>query len=416
MTSTLRAARWATLVYFILCGTLVGTWLVRIPVIEERAGIGHSTLGTLLVLLGVGAFLGMQVAGRLSDRLGVHRVVPVSAVLASLTVVLPGLAGNLWTLAAALVVFGFCHGCLDASMNAHAVHVEEGYGRPVMSSFHAMFSIGGVIAALAGAALAFVGPAAGMGVVGVVSAVVAVVSARWLLRVDLAHAATAQHADDAAATAARRGTSRRVWILAALAMLVMLTEGAANDWSALHLRDVLGTSAGTAAVAFGSFSATMTVGRLVADRVVQRFGSEAVLRHGAALAAVGALAASFTPWVWLAVVGWGVLGLGLSGCVPQLFSAAGRVDPAMAGTNVSRVAGLGYLGMLAGPAVIGWLTHVVPLNHAFVLLVVLTLIASASAGVLRTRSTAGTGSTADTGTPDPAEHADTTSTPEVTHV
>ncbi|WP_267899945.1 MFS transporter [Kocuria varians] len=186
MTSTLRAARWATLVYFILCGTLVGTWLVRIPVIEERAGIGHSTLGTLLVLLGVGAFLGMQVAGRLSDRLGVHRVVPVSAVLASLTVVLPGLAGNLWTLAAALVVFGFCHGCLDASMNAHAVHVEEGYGRPVMSSFHAMFSIGGVIAALAGAALAFVGPAAGMGVVGVVSAVVAVVSARWLLRVDLA--------------------------------------------------------------------------------------------------------------------------------------------------------------------------------------------------------------------------------------
>lgn len=390
MTTTLRLARWATLIYFILCGTFMGTWLVRIPVIEERAGIGHSTLGSLLVLLGVGAFAGMQVAGRLSGRLGVQRVVPVSAVLASATLVLPGLAGDLWTLAAALFVFGFFHGCLDVSMNAHAVHVEEGYGRPVMSSFHAMFSIGGVIAALLGAATAALVPAVGMGAVGLLSAVVAVVSARWLLRGDASPASSAADgsaarsvADDAAQ---HRPTPGRVWVFAALAGLVMLTEGAANDWSALHLKDVLGTSAGTAAVAYGAFSATMTIGRLLADRVVERVGSEAVLRYGAAIAAVGALVVSFTPWVWLAVAGWGLLGIGLSGCVPQLFSAAGRVDPAMAGTNVSRVAGLGYLGMLAGPAVIGWLTHVVPLNHAFLLLVVLTVIASASAGVLRTSS------------------------------
>lgn len=413
MNAPLRAARVATFVYFSLCGTLMGTWVVNIPAIEERVGISHATLGGLLVLLGLGAFVGMQVAGRLTDSLGARVVVPTTGVLCSAALVLPGLPQDPWTLAAALMVFGFCNGCLDVSMNAHAVHVEKAYGRPVMSAFHATFSVGGVLAALVGAAAASAGlsPAAGMAVMGALGVVVALVSARALLPAapaaadadsarDAYSAGEAHSAEDAysaeeaaptgkagkASAAARRGTSGRIWILAALALMVMLCEGAANDWSALHLKDVLGAPASTAAFAYGTFAATMTIGRLLADRLVARFGSMAILRHGAAMAAVGIAIVTVSPWMWAAFAGWALFGLGLSGCVPQLFSAAGHADPAAAGANVSRVAGLGYVGMLAGPAVIGWLTHFTALNHTFVLLILLCAITAVAAGILRTDS------------------------------
>ncbi|MFD5815937.1 MFS transporter [Streptomyces sp. NPDC127038] len=412
MERSLRAARVATYVYFVLCGTLMGAWVVNIPAVEERVGVSHATLGGLLVLLGLGAFLGMRVAGPLADRFGARVVVPAGGVLCGAALILPGLARDPWTLAGALLVFGFCNGCLDVGMNAHAVHVEKAYGRPVMSGFHATFSVGGVLAALvaAGAASAGLTPVTSMAVLGAVGIAIALATARALLpsapttttttttaTADTepdtgtgADAATAPGSATGSASASGGGTEAaprdvrsRVWLLAVLALMVMLCEGAANDWSALHMKDVLGAPAGTAAFAYGTFAAAMTTGRLLADRLVARFGSVAVLRHGAATAAVGITLVALGPWLWAAFAGWALFGLGLSGTVPQLFSAAGHADPAAAGANVSRVAGLGYVGMLAGPAVIGWLTHVVALDHAFVLLTLLCVTTAAAAGILR---------------------------------
>lgn len=387
MDSSLRDARVATYVYFVLCGTLMGAWVVHIPAIEERVGITHAMLGGLLVLLGLGVFLGMRVAGRLTDRFGTRIVVPTGGALCAAALVLPGLAHDAWTLGAALLVFGLCNGCLDVSMNAHAVHVEKAYGRPVMSGFHATFSVGGVLAALVAAATSSAGasPAAGMAALGAVGIVTALASSRALLP-------GATHADSGHDTETHEGTTgtssagahRRIWLLAALALMVMLSEGAANDWSALHFKDVLGTSTSTAAFAYGTFAAAMTTGRLLADGLAGRFGPMAILRYGAAVAAVGITLVALGPWMWTAFTGWALFGLGLSGCVPQLFSAAGHADPAAAGANVSRVAGLGYLGMLAGPAVIGWLSHAVALNHAFLLLTLLCATTAVAAGVLRT--------------------------------
>lgn len=391
MERSLRAARVATYVYFVLCGTLMGAWVVHIPAIEDRVGISHATLGGLLVLLGLGAFVGMQVAGPLTDRLGARIVVPAGGILCGASLALPGLAQEPWTLGGALLVFGFCNGILDVSMNAHAVHVEKAYGRPVMSGFHATFSVGGVLAALvgAGAASAGLNPPASMTAMGAVGIVIALASARALLPAAPAVeglAAGSAEEPEASHSGERRGTTGRVWLLAVLALMVMLCEGAANDWSALHLKDVLGAPASTAAFAYGTFAAAMTLGRLLADRFVARFGSMAILRYGAATAAVGITIAALGPWVWAAFTGWALFGLGLSGCVPQLFSAAGHADPAAAGANVSRVAGLGYVGMLAGPAVIGWLTHLVTLNEAFVLLTLLCVTTAVGARILRTGS------------------------------
>ncbi|GAA3876545.1 MFS transporter [Streptomyces lannensis] len=386
MERSLRAARVATFVYFILNGTLVGMWVVQIPAVEERVGISHATLGGLLVLLGLGAFVGMQVAGRLADRFGTRTVVPATGVLCAATLVLPGLARDPWTLAGALLVFGFGNGCLDVSMNAHAVHVEKAYDRPVMSAFHATFSVGGVVAALVGAGAASTGlsPAATLGAVGAVGVVTALVSARGLLP-SAAASATDTAQIEGAPAAKQRTAPGRIWMLAALAWMVMLCEGAANDWSALHLKNILDAPASTAAFGYGTYAATMTTGRLLADRFAARFGPMAVLRYGSAMAAAGITIVAVSPWIWAAFAGWALFGLGLSGCVPQLFSAAGHADPAAAGANVSRVAGLGYLGMLAGPATIGWMTHLAALNHTFLLLTVLCVITAGTAGILRTR-------------------------------
>lgn len=370
-----RQARQATFAFFLLNGFLMGMWIVHIPVIERRTGIGHAQLGWLLLLLGAGAFLGMRLAGPLTDRLGARRVLPLSAALCGAAVLLPGLAGDAPALGAALLLLGFGNGTLDVSMNAHAVQVERGYGRPLMSAFHAAFSVGGVLAALAGALALGRGwsPATTLGVTAAGSlAVTALAAGRLLPRTEPAEAAPRSTAK----------SPRRIRILAGLAFLLMLCEGVANDWSTPHLKDVLGASAGTAALAYGSFATAMTVGRMFADRVSGRFGPAAVLRVGSATGAAGLALAALAPNAPVALAGWAVLGAGLSGCVPQLFSAAGHADPDAAGANVSRVAGLGYLGMLAGPAAIGPLTHLVPLNLALLLPVALCLVVSGASGIL----------------------------------
>lgn len=374
-------ARQATFAFFFLNGFLMGMWIVHIPVIERRTGIGHAQLGWLLLLLGAGAFLGMRLAGPLTDRLGARKVLPVSAALCGAAVLLPGLAGDAPALGAALLLLGFGNGTLDVSMNAHAVQVERRYGRPLMSAFHAAFSVGGVLAALAGALALGRGwsPATTLGVTAAGGLVVTALAARLLLP----HAPTSPDPTaTATATATSTASPRRIRILAGLAFLLMLCEGVANDWSTPHLKDVLGASAGTAALAYGSFATAMTVGRMLADRVSGRFGPAAVLRVGSAVAAAGLALAALAPNAPVALAGWAVLGAGLSGCVPQLFSAAGHADPVAAGANVSRVAGLGYLGMLAGPAVIGPLTRLVPLDLALLLPVALCLVVSGASGIL----------------------------------
>ncbi|MGW2031184.1 MFS transporter [Streptomyces sp. NPDC001811] len=383
MERTLRVSRVVTFVYFVLNGLLLGMWVVQIPAVEERVGIGHAALGGFLVLLGAGAFAGMQVGGRLSDRLGTRTVVPAAGVLCSVTLVLPGLAREPWALGAALLLFGFGNGTLDVSMNAHAVQVEKAYERPVMSAFHATFSVGGVLAALVGALAVDIGwgTATTLGAAAGAGVITALVSARGLLPAEPAAPVTGARGER---EESKRSVPTRIWLLAVLALLIMLCEGAANDWSVLHLKTVLDAPESTAAFAYGTYAATMTVGRLVADRISARFGPVAVLRYGSALAAVGITVVALSPWVWAALTGWALFGLGLSGCVPQLFSAAGHADPAAAGTNVSRVAGLGYIGMLAGPAVIGWMTHLTALNHTFLLLALFCASAAAAAGILRT--------------------------------
>jgi MFS family permease len=367
----LTRARIATFAFFALNGFTLGMWVVNIPEIRDRTGASTVALGYLLLLMGSVALIGMQVGGGLIDRFGSRTVLTVSGLALSLVVVGPGLATSTAGLAAALVTFGAFNGVADVAQNAQAVEVEREYGRPIMSAFHAFFSLGGLLAALLGGGLIALGvdvrwSLAGAAVAGVLLVLTA---SRKLLRPT--HLTTRE----AGAPKVSSPWNARVALLALLAFVLLLSEGVAYDWSTVHLHDSLDASKTVAAWAFGSFSVTMTIVRLLADRVVARIGPAAYVQRSALIGAVGLLAAALAPNAAVAIVAWGVFGAGLAGCVPQFFSAAGNIDPSAAGTYLARVTGAGYLGLLAGPAIIGILTHWVPLTTAFVVPIVGCLVA-----------------------------------------
>ncbi|MFI5590194.1 MFS transporter [Amycolatopsis sp. NPDC051758] len=379
-----RAARFATFMFFALNGFGMGMWVVHIPSVERATGISHSTLGALLLVLGGAAFAGMQISGPLVDRLGHRKLVPAAGVFLGLALCAPGFANSWWTLGLALALFGFGNGAIDVGMNAHAVVVERAYPRPIMAAFHAMWSIGGAFAAVIGAATLGAGVPTGVTLTctGLLCVLLSLVSARFLMEPSDAPAEASDSPAEAEPVARRRTPGRVVWLLGGLALALMLSEGVANDWAALHMEKVLGTSPSTAAFAYGAFAVAMTTGRFLTDRVAAWAGPAAIVRYGAALAAVGLSIAAAAPWVPLSLVGWALFGLGLSGGVPQLFTAAGNLDTRASGALMARVVGLGYVGLLAGPALIGGLTRWMPLNVTFVVPVVLCVLAAAFAGVL----------------------------------
>jgi MFS family permease len=364
-------------------------WVAHIPVIGVRTGVDHATLGALLLAIGGSALVAMQLVGPLTDRIGSKWPTVVSAIGLSLAILLPGLATGTTSLAVGLVAFGFCNGALDVSMNTQAVLCERAYKRPIMSSFHGYFSVGGLV----GAGIVAVGLALDvplMAVLGTFSAlglVSAVVLSRDLMPGRAGdEVVDAPDRDKVGETVERRPWGR-IAVLALVAFMLMLAEGVAYDWSALYIVETFNTSAAVGAVAFGAFSASMVVFRFSADAVSARFGPVAVVRGGAAVAVAGmalAICAPTAPW---SVVGWAVFGLGIAGGVPQLFTAAGNVTTASSGRIISVVVGTGYVGMLAGPAVIGPLSHWFSLGSALWFAVAGLVVAIVFAPVVRPRNT-----------------------------
>ncbi|MEV0684178.1 MFS transporter [Nocardia sp. NPDC050378] len=389
----LRSARGAVFGAFTLNGVLLAMWVVHIPAITDRTEVSASTLGMFVLLLAGTALIGMRLAGPAADRLGSRTLVALAASAISVTIVGPGLATGPVTLAIALACFGFGNGALDVSMNAQAVLVERAYGRPIMSAFHAMFSAGGFVGSLIGAATQRAGIPPEVTLTAA-SLLGLATTAALVPHLVAHHREPASHPEDYGtprdedATLSRKAqdsassAGRKVLWLGLIAFVLLLAEGVAADWSALQVREHLDVSEGDAALAFGAFSATMTIGRFLADRVSGAVGPVALLRYGSLLCAAGFAVVIVSPWLPLSLVGWAMCGLGLAGGVPQIFTAAGNLGGPKAATEMSRVFTIGYLGLLAGPAVIGWLTAIIPLTAALIVPLVLTLACAAAASVV----------------------------------
>jgi MFS family permease len=401
--SGMRRARVSAVAYFAVLGISDGVWLARIPAVKHNLNLSNGLLGVALLAAPAGVVLVAIAAGRLVDRFGSARPTLLAGVAVALLPVALGLAGSLATLTVALFAFGVAAGLLDISMNAQAVRVERGYRRPLITSFHACYSFGGLVGALLGGLFAWVGVglAPTFAAVGVPMAVLALAAGRGLLRGAEAQRAdgvsagglnaagqdaVGQDAADRVGAAPRsRAASARILMLGLLALCCLLGEGAAGSWSAVYLRDNLGTSAGFAALGYAAFSVAMAVGRLFGDRLAARFGPAWLVRAGGLVAAVGLAAALISAEPVGGVIGFALFGAGLSSTFPQLLSAAGNVATSRSGRAIARVAGIGYLGLLGGPVVVGGCASLVGLRLGFGVPVILMLWVALAGGATAPR-------------------------------
>jgi MFS family permease len=373
-----RKARLAIFWIFALCGVVCSLWSTSLPTISIRLHLGETRLGLVLLLLGVGAVAVMPLTGRLCDRLGSRAVLRVGAPLSGLTLIGPALAGGYPALLVLTFVLGAGIGSLDVAMNAHAIVVEQRYGRSIMSAFHGFWSVGGVLGSgFIAAGLHFgVGDSGMMAGGAIASAALLVVPGRLLLpgggRDRPAPARPSAPARPAAAAqpaeARVNGQHGVVLLLGVIASAGFICEGAAYNWAPLHAIRELHVAPATAALAYTVFAIMLMTGRLAGDWMHRRIGPVRAMGWAGGIAAGGYLLVALAPSLHSAglacdYAGWAVTGMGLATVVPAVFSAVGARDAGV-GRALSRVASFGYGGELAGPAVIGPLAGATSLRIA----------------------------------------------------
>jgi MFS family permease len=364
-TPALLRARISVLVIFFVHGAVFSTWVSRIPAVQSALRLSTGVLGFALLGIAAGSMISMPLAGWLIARHGSKLVTVVSSLWFGLALALPSAAQSAWTLGLALSLLGLSAGAMDVAMNAQGAEVEHRARKPMMSGFHAMFSIGGMFGAAAGGGLAKAGiPVAAhfLSASGICLLLVLAVIPGLLPAVPDGHSGRA-----------RFRLTPAIFGLSAISFCFFLSEGAVADWSALYLAHSLGAGPAQAASGYAFFSAAMAAGRLLGDTLRSRFGAVSLLRNGSVLAASGlalALVVARTP---AALLGFTLVGFGCSIIVPIAFAAAGRLSQSLTPSALPTVVASGYFGLFVGPPLIGLVAEAVTLRWALFLVVALCL-------------------------------------------
>lgn len=339
-------ARRAGSAVFLLHGTVIGSWVPHIPMVKDRLGVDEAALGGLLLMMAAGAVSAFPLASFLVGRYGSRAITIATSALLAAALPLPVLSSTPAALASSLFVLGAANGASDVAMNAQAVVVERLYRRPILSSFHALYSTGGLLGATVAAIFLGAGASAIVHVACVTAACVAAIAVA-------APALLKSPRSESRAGSLFVRPDRALFALGALAFLGLMAEGAMGDWSALYFRESLGTGAAVAGAAFAVFSFAMAAGRFAGDVLVSRFGAARWLRGSALLAAAGLGSALVAGNAAVAMIGWVAVGFGISNVVPILFRAAADSSTDRPERALAAVATTGYLGFLAGPPTIG---------------------------------------------------------------
>ncbi|MFG5719215.1 MFS transporter [Streptomyces murinus] len=368
--------RVAITAFFALDGFIFSGWVVRIPDIKHQTHASAGALGLALLGVSAGAVLTMMLTGRLCRRYGSHPVTVVWMVVLALSVALPPLTHSAPALGAVLLVFGAAYGGVNVSFNAAAVDLVAAVRRPIMPSFHAAFSLGGMVGAGVGGLVAgFLSPTRHLLGITVLGLLVTAVAGRSLLR----HEPPVPPVDDRVPAGAGTGRAARVagrWLVVGFGLVALCDaygEGAMADWGALHLKQDLTASAGTAAAGYACFALAMTAGRLSGTALLGRLGRARTVIAGGAVAAVGMLLGSLAPSVWVALAGFAVTGLGLANIFPVAIERAGALAGA---SGVAIASTLGYGGMLLGPPMIGFMADWFSLSTALTSVAALAAVAA----------------------------------------
>lgn len=365
--------RWSVSAVFFVNGAAFANWVTRIPQVQHRLGLGDAALGLALFGVAAGALVAMPLTGGLVSRRGSGPVTRWLALAFCACLPLPAIAPSFAWLVLALVALGAANGGMDVAMNAQAAAVERARGEPIMASFHALYSTGGLLGALSGAAFAGRGmpPPAHLAIVALTLGLVALAAGPGFL----------PGRADARAEVSPSFTrpDRSLLALAALAFCVLLCEGAIADWSAVYMVKMTGASAATAAAAFAAFSLAMAAGRFAGDALTRRFGPVRLVRAGGFLAAAGLGVGLATAHPFASVAGFGCVGAGFSCVFPCIVRAAARSRTLAAGAAIAAVSTVGYGGFLAGPPIIGAVGEAFTLRAGLGLVVALCLAVAALA-------------------------------------
>ena len=376
-----QRARWAVAGMFLANGFTMGAWAPQIPLLMPRHQVTESTLGLLILVLGIGAVSAMLFAGRLISIHGGRKVLSVFSL--ALIPVLPMVvfSPNLWLLALFMAAFGAMAGCMDVAMNAQAVEVEHRLGRAIMSSSHGFWSLGGFVGGLTGSyVIAVWGPEAqSLIAAGVVAALV--LGAMPFLLPSAPH-----HPTEAATPAPRTKLFPKdfhIWLLGFLTLASMIPEGAVLDWAAIYLQKELGASTVTSGMGFAFFAGAMAIMRFAGDSLRNRFGAVRTLRVSGFLGAAGLMGGAIAPFDWVAIVSFAMAGFGVANMVPVMFSAAGNHPRLPAASAISIATMVGYCGILVAPSSIGFLAEHMGFRPTFaglsLLLVLVALLANRAA-------------------------------------
>ena len=356
----------ATRAIFFVSGFGAASWAPLVPVLRERLAIGDDLLGVLLLCIGIGSLLVMPVAGVLAERIGCRRVLIVSAVLYAASLLSICFVNSFWMAVPVIFFFGGLMGCMDVVMNIAAVIVEQGIGLRIMSGMHGFWSLGGFVGA--GLYGVWVGLA---GLTAFQSTLIAAVLMLALTAVFGRHLIPYGGGGGGSLIAIPRGI---VAFVGVTAFIAFLSEGAVMDWSGVYLTTVRGMDLSLAGMGFSVFSGAMLLMRFLGDHVIQRIGQFPVAVGGALLAFVGILLVMFAPVNTLLYLGFFAIGIGSANIVPVFFSLMGRQSVMPVGTAVSAVSTMGYLGILAGPAAIGFVSAQTNLMTAFGMIAALCIV------------------------------------------
>lgn len=375
-TIAVRRGRWAVAAAFFVNGFLLGGWALQIPALMSRLEIGETTLGLLILALGVGALMAMPWCGFLIGRIGSRPVLLVFAFLASPGLLLIALVPNLFLAVPVLFLFGAVVGGMDVAMNANAVSAERQLGRPIMSSSHGFWSLGGFAgAASGGLVIQHFGNLAHAGAASLVALLLVAAAARHIIEGD--------RPIEPARKPLRLPSNPLIYLIGVIALLSMVPEGTVLDWGALYLKQELGADIATAGMGFAAFSATMALMRFVGDGIRGRFGAVTTLRVSSLVAALGMAGAGFAPDPLVAILAMAVAGLGIANMVPIAFSAAGNQPGLGPGAGIGIVTTMGYSGILVAPSLIGFVGERFGFAPIFVVLAVLLCVVALSAGLAR---------------------------------
>jgi MFS family permease len=351
----------AVALLFAVNGLIIGGYGGVLPSIRERLDIGATHIAILLFTAGLAGIVAMQIAGRLCDAIGARQVALAGLPLLIAAATTFAFATGYPVAVAGAVLLGLGNGTIDVAMNAVGVQVESARRRPIMSSFHALWSLGGFVGAGSVIVMATVLGVKGAAIVMpllLLLAAVAVVAFMVACKIT-PPTAVIQHSKDGVKTK----IPAIAWLLAIMAVAFGLSEGTATDWSALHVTEVAQVDSTTGSLGLVAVSGFMVLIRLFGDRLVARFGRRAVVRFGGVCAAAGYGIVALVSGLPLLLLGWALVGLGVGMIAPQVYAVAGHIG---GGRVLAVVVTFGYAAFLAGPAVVGFLVNHLGLHHAMI--------------------------------------------------